>query len=125
IASRTGDAVFVTGEEDREHLHRLRALVDAVVVGAATAAADDCRLTVRAVPGPHPVRVVLDPRGVLPVDAALLTDATAPTLWVVGPEAAVGAPAAHVEVVRWPDAGQMQPEAVLDLLRDRGLETVL
>jgi 3,4-dihydroxy 2-butanone 4-phosphate synthase/GTP cyclohydrolase II len=36
IALRTGDANYVSGEEDREHLHRLRALVDAVVVGAQT-----------------------------------------------------------------------------------------
>ena len=138
IASRTGDAVFVTGEEDREHLHRLRALVDAVVVGGATAAADDSRLTVRAVPGPDPTRVVLDPRGVLPAEAALLTDGAAPTLWVVRPGAEVPEDlAAHVEVVRWeedetapedataPTEGAMEPAAVLSLLRERGLEKVL
>jgi GTP cyclohydrolase II len=83
IAARTGDAVFVTGEADRTHLHRLRALVDAVVVGVGTVVADDPRLTVRAVPGRHPVRVVLDPAGRLPRDARVLTDAAAPTLWVV------------------------------------------
>lgn len=125
IASRTGDAVFVTGEEDREHLHRLRALVDAVVVGAATAAADDSRLTVRAVPGPHPVRVVLDPRGYLPRGATMLHDGTAPTLWVVGPDVEAVAGADHVEVVRWPRPGPMEPTEVLALLRRRGLERVL
>ena len=70
IASRTGHAEFVTGPEDREHLHRLRALVDAVVVGVGTVAADDCRLTVRAVPGPHPTRVVLDPSARAPLTSA-------------------------------------------------------
>ncbi|GGK56212.1 GTP cyclohydrolase II [Ornithinimicrobium pekingense] len=125
IASRTGDAVFVTGEADREHLHRLRALVDAVVVGAATAAADDCRLTVRAVAGRHPVRVVLDPRGTLPVGSALLTDGTAPTLWVVGPHADASAPAPHVEVLRWHRDGPMEPAALLAMLRGRGLDRVL
>lgn len=125
IASRTGDAVFVTGEEDREHLHRLRALVDAVVVGASTAVADDPRLTVRAVPGDNPARVVLDPRGVLPREAALLTDGAAPTLWVVGPDVEAGATAEHVEVVRWPGAGPMDPREVLALLRARGLRRVL
>ena len=125
IASRTGDAVFVTGEADREHLHRLRALVDAVVVGAATAAADDCRLTVRAVPGPHPVRVVLDPRGTLPREASLLTDGTAPTLWVVGPDVEAPVSAPHVEVVSWHRDGPMEPAAVLSMLRGRGLERVL
>jgi 3,4-dihydroxy 2-butanone 4-phosphate synthase/GTP cyclohydrolase II len=126
IASRTGDAVFVTGEEDREHLHRLRALVDAVVVGATTVAADDSRLTVRAVPGSHPVRVVVDPRGILPRTAAVLKDGAAPTIWVVGPDATVpDAVAPHVEVVRWADAGPMDPHALLSELAERGLQRVL
>ncbi|WP_238348405.1 GTP cyclohydrolase II [Ornithinimicrobium pratense] len=125
IASRTGDAVFVTGEEDREHLHRLRALVDAVVVGSATAAADDPQLTVRAVPGPHPTRVVLDPRGTLPGDSRLLTDATAPTLWIVGQGVEPVPAGDHVEVVAWHSEGPMDPAGVLSLLRERGLERVL
>ena len=66
IASRTGDANYVSGEEDREHLHRLRALVDAVVVGAQTVATDDPQLTTRAVQGPSPVRVIIDPTGRIP-----------------------------------------------------------
>ena len=97
IASRTGHAEFVTGPEDREHLHRLRALVEAVVVGVGTVVADDCRLTVRAVPGPHPTRVVLDPSARAPLTSAVLTDGAAPTLWVVGEDAdAPTAPAPHV-----------------------------
>lgn len=127
IASRTGDARFVTGPEDRQHLHRLRALVDAVVVGAATAAADDCRLTVRDVDGEHPVRVVLDPRGILPRDSAVLTDAEAPTLWVVGPRSgpARGGLAPHVQVVTWPVEGTMDPQEVLAMLAQHGLHRVL
>ena len=126
IASRTGDAEYVTGDADREHLHRLRALVDAVVVGAATAAADDARLTVRAVPGDNPVRVVLDPRGVLPHDATMLTDGAAPTVWVVCPGAEVPSQVAeHVEVVRWEADGSMEPARVLEMLASRGLTRVL
>ena len=83
IAARTGDACFVTGEADRAHLHRLRALVDAVVVGVGTVVADDCRLTVRAVEGPNPTRVILDPNARTPRDAQLFTDGDAPTLWFV------------------------------------------
>jgi diaminohydroxyphosphoribosylaminopyrimidine deaminase/5-amino-6-(5-phosphoribosylamino)uracil reductase len=44
-------------------LHRLRALVDAVVVGVTTAALDDPRLNVRHVEGPTPARVIIDPSG--------------------------------------------------------------
>ena len=78
IASRTGDAEFVTGAEDREHLHRLRALVDAVVVGASTITCDDPRLTTRAVAGSSPVRVVLDPTARIPRSARVFATITRP-----------------------------------------------
>jgi 3,4-dihydroxy 2-butanone 4-phosphate synthase / GTP cyclohydrolase II len=127
IASRTGDANYVSGEEDREHLHRLRALVDAVVVGAQTVAADDPQLTTRAVPGPSPVRVIIDPGGRIPQDARVLTDGSAKTLWCVasefGPRSEL---AAHVELVTLKlEGGRFQPEALLGMLRSRGLGRVL
>ena len=127
IASRTGDANYVSGVEDREHLHRLRALMDAVVVGAQTVSADDPQLTTRTVQGPSPVRVIIDPRGRIPWDARVLMDGRAKTLWCVA--AGVATPtelANHVEVVTLPtEAGQFEPAAVLTMLRERGLGRVL
>lgn len=134
IASRTGDADFVTGTADREHLHRLRALVDAVVVGASTVAADDCRLTVRSCAGEHPVRVVLDPHGRIPPGSHVLEDGVVPTLWLVGEQAladgTVPDPAqlpARVDIEPLPtDAeGRMDPIMILALLQERGLGRVL
>jgi GTP cyclohydrolase II len=127
IAARTGDAIFVTGEEDREHLHRLRALVDAVVVGVSTVVTDDCRLTVRAVEGASPVRVLLDPTARAPRDAALMQDGAAPVLWCVAEGAGVPeAPAPHVTVVTLPlTDGRFPPAVVLDALARRGLGRVL
>ncbi len=101
IATRTGDARFVNGPEILTHLHRLRALADAVIVGAGTVAIDDPQLTVRHVPGPHPVRVLFDPQLQLARyarTARVFSDAAAPLLWLCdarwGPEARalVGAP---------------------------------
>src|SRR4051794_38784731 len=124
IASRTGDACFVTGEEDRMHLHRLRALVDAVIVGVGTVISDDCRLTVRAVPGRHPVRVVLDPDGRAPRHAQVFTR-EASAVWVVGDDRAADiAPAPGVEVVALPRDGQrggVAPTKGLAALAERGL----
>lgn len=128
IATRTGDAVYVTGEEDRRHLHRLRALADAVVVGVDTVGADDPRLTVRACAGPSPVRVVLDHRGRAATRRRVFTDSAAPTLWALGCAGRTEAERAGdgVEVLRLPcgDHG-FAPRDVLATLARRGLGRVL
>jgi diaminohydroxyphosphoribosylaminopyrimidine deaminase / 5-amino-6-(5-phosphoribosylamino)uracil reductase len=80
IATANGHSHYVTGPESLVHLHRLRALVDAVVVGAGTVLADDPQLTVRHCPGPNPWRVVLDPLRKLPPHRRLFCDGQAPTL---------------------------------------------
>lgn len=82
VATAAGDSYFVTGPHSLLHLHRLRALCDAVVVGAGTVAADDPQLTTRRVSGPNPVRVVLDPSARLDGRARVLRDGAAPTLWL-------------------------------------------
>ncbi|HEX9402708.1 MAG TPA: bifunctional diaminohydroxyphosphoribosylaminopyrimidine deaminase/5-amino-6-(5-phosphoribosylamino)uracil reductase RibD [Anaeromyxobacter sp.] len=83
IATRTGDARWVTGEAARRWVHRLRDRVDAVLVGAGTARADDPLLTTRLAGGRgrDAVRVVLDTDLRLPSRLALLNPRSpAPTL---------------------------------------------
>jgi riboflavin-specific deaminase-like protein len=63
-------------------MHRLRALCDAVVVGAGTVAADDPRLTTRHVSGTNPLRVVIDPMARLSSGYHVFQDGEAPTLYV-------------------------------------------
>jgi diaminohydroxyphosphoribosylaminopyrimidine deaminase / 5-amino-6-(5-phosphoribosylamino)uracil reductase len=84
IATHTGESQYVTGEENIRHLHRMRALCDAVVVGAGTVAADDPQLTTRHVSGPSPVRVVLDPTRRLADHYRVFNDDSADTLYVCG-----------------------------------------
>jgi hypothetical protein len=82
IATHSGDSQFVTGDDNIVHLHRMRALSNAVVVGAGTVASDDPQLTVRHVAGPNPLRVVFDPgRGLTPT-YRVFTDNSAPTLYI-------------------------------------------
>jgi len=63
IATPTGCSRDINGAAALDHLHRLRALVDAVVVGAGTMITDNPRLSTRRVSGPSPARVLIDPRG--------------------------------------------------------------
>jgi riboflavin-specific deaminase-like protein len=81
IATRAGDSQFVTGPENIVHLHRMRALSDAVVVGAGTVAADDPLLTTRQVSGPNPLRVVFDPGHRLDDHYRIFSDGETPTLY--------------------------------------------
>ena len=82
IATLAGESQWVTGEQNMLHMHRLRALSDAVVVGAGTIAADDPQLTTRLVAGSNPLRVVLDPARRLGPDHRVFTDDAAETLYL-------------------------------------------
>jgi riboflavin-specific deaminase-like protein len=84
IATHAGDSQFVTGPENILHLHRMRALSDAVIVGAGTVAADDPLLTTRQVSGPNPLRVVFDPGRRLDDRYRIFSDAETPTLYACG-----------------------------------------
>ena len=58
-AAPDGTSKWITSDEARLDAHRLRAMADAIIVGAGTVRADDPALTVRGVEGPDPLRVVL------------------------------------------------------------------
>ncbi|WP_222263101.1 GTP cyclohydrolase II RibA [Modestobacter marinus] len=74
IATRTGDARWISGAAERQLSHAMRAGCDAVLVGAGTLLQDDPQLTVRMVPGASPVRVVLDSALRTPLTAKVLSD---------------------------------------------------
>ncbi len=82
IATQSGDSCFVTGPENIVHLHRMRALCDAVIVGAGTVDADNPRLTTRLVQGPNPVRIVIDPERRISPEVGVFNDGAACTLLV-------------------------------------------
>lgn len=126
IATTSGHSHYINGPEDIRRLHRLRAMADAVVVGAGTVASDDPRLTVRLCEGEHPVRVVLDPSGRLPRGLGVFQDRAAPTLWVQSGGGGQDELGPHVEVASLPTSdGRFDPHAVVRLLADRGLPRVL
>jgi diaminohydroxyphosphoribosylaminopyrimidine deaminase / 5-amino-6-(5-phosphoribosylamino)uracil reductase len=124
IATGSGDSYYVTGPDNVRHLHRLRALCDAVIVGAGTIARDDPQLTVRHVEGANPVRVILDPRGQLPARHRVFTDGLARTLVVHAQGVATAAPGNAESLVVPHTDGRLDLSALLAALHARGLYVV-
>ena len=135
IATRTGDSRWITGAPARARAHLLRARHDAVMVGAASALADDpaltCRLTGMA--DASPVRVVIDGSARLPAGHALVASAGEQPTWIVSTEA-LGRDGRHaewretgVEIVEAAAEADGRPAlaAALEALAARGITRVL
>lgn len=133
IATRTGDARWVSGPPSRQFVHELRHAVDAIMVGVDTVKADDPRLTTRRPGGEgcDPTRIILDTRLSIPLNARVLTQSsTAGTILVTGPDVPAASrrrvEAAGVEVLPTPcreeriDIAQLMPT-----LGTRGIASLL
>ncbi|WP_244475334.1 RibD family protein [Rhizobium sp. Leaf341] len=124
VATPSGDARNISGPEGIAHLHRCRALVDAVIVGVGTVKADHPRLSVRDVEGPDPVRVIVDCRADLTGEESVFCDGGAPVILIQSQEA----PRRHypVDVIRLHQTSDgLCPEEMLDALAERHLLKVL
>lgn len=130
IATKTGHSRWITGEAARTRVHLLRNQVDAILVGAGTALADDPALTTRLpqVDARHPLRVVLDSRGRVSLHARLFSPALPGGTLVATTEAM---PEAHrqrlseqgVEVAMLPatPTGRVELQALLEYLGRRNV----
>jgi diaminohydroxyphosphoribosylaminopyrimidine deaminase/5-amino-6-(5-phosphoribosylamino)uracil reductase len=130
IATATGESRWITGDAARARGHRLRAEYDAIMVGEATAIADDPELTCR-LPGLEdrsPVRVVVGGSRGLPATARLLRTARTLPTWLVCRKGAAAQPAvaAGVEPIEVADAGgRLDLAAALAALAERGITRLL
>lgn len=131
IATASGESQWITGSEARRHVHAMRAVHDAVMVGAGTARDDDPSLTVRGLGVDHqPVRVVLSRHLDLPLDSQLARTARDVPLWICH-----GRRAAPELIAAWKGLGAvlidvdeaqatLDPASVLQALGARGLTRV-
>ncbi|HEX6813769.1 MAG TPA: RibD family protein [Planctomycetota bacterium] len=126
IACENGQSKWIGNDADQRHAHRMRALLECVMIGAGTALCDDPQLTVRHVEGPDPRRIVLSGRGrVLPFSSRLRV-CTPPGCDVVvdeGLELPPHDPKARLIRVR-SKAGSIEPSEILGALSDRGIHSV-
>lgn len=124
IATAHGCGQLINGPAALDHLHALRAHVDAVVVGVGTIVADNPQLTVRRVPGRNPTRVIIDPHGRMPVDARCLHDGAGDVLRIVGTSADPG-PGSRNAIVLPLYGGRFDPDQIVKALFERGLRRIL
>ncbi len=134
IATASGESKWITGEAARADGQRLRATHDAILIGAATAVADDPELTCRlpGLAGRSPIRIVLDSKARLAPTSKLATTARLVQVWLLCTSAA---PAASrkalqetgVEVVEVAanGEGRVDVAAAAWALGERGLTRVL
>lgn len=124
IATVTGASKYINGDAALDHLHRLRANVDAVIVGVATVIADDPQLTVRRVDGRDPARIVIDPNGRMPPTARCLLDGAAPVWVVTRPGLCAPAPARTINIAPSRE-GHIEPRAIVAALARADLPRIL
>lgn len=73
IATVTGQSRWITCEDSRKYVHKLRNVCDAVMVGVDTILADNPRLNVRHVRGRNPYRIIVDTRLRTPESVSVLS----------------------------------------------------
>lgn len=125
MAAAPGTRTPITGDESRRFTHRLRAQSDAILIGGATALADDPELTVRDAPGRTPHRLVLWPSGGLPPHLKIWSTAAPTSALGIGPR-----PSGLPEKVAWialdGDAnGKVDWMALLRWCGERGMHDLL
>ena len=125
VATETGHSHYINGPAGLAHLHRLRALVDVVVVGVGTALSDDPQLTVRHVAGPCPARAVIDPRGRIASGARLFARDGARRLVIAAEAARIDLPPDIERIGLSTSEGAIEPAAILAALAERGFRRIL
>lgn len=133
IATAPGESRWITGEASRAEVQHMRAAVDAVMIGAGTARADDPKLLPRIKPLPSrmPMRVVLDTNLSLSLDSKLISSVGEAELVIIGAEGADPARRSALEAagavvdLAPTGLGGVSICAVFDGLDAAGVETVL
>lgn len=128
IATVSGESRWINNPCALDHLHRLRAAVDAVVVGVGTVMADDPKLNVRRVALPdgkaQPARVVIDPDGRMPSDRCCLVSDGSRRIIVTA--SATMSTASGIEIVRLErHDGAFRPGEIVGALFALGLRRIL
>lgn len=128
IATASGHSHYINGRSALIHLHRLRALADAVIIGVGTALADNPALTVRHATGPSPARIIIDPNSRLTLNETCLTDSSTRRIVLRRGETATditGPEGVEILTVPGDDTGTLSPHRIIARLAEAGLTRLL
>ena len=132
-ATSTGHSKWITNERSRRYVHRLRDMVDGVMVGIGTVIADNPSLTTRLKNrrGKDPVRIIADTHLRTPRDARVINhDSSSMTLLAIGegvpPERLENREKNLVSTVVCPTKdGKVDLAALMDILGDMSITSLL
>jgi diaminohydroxyphosphoribosylaminopyrimidine deaminase/5-amino-6-(5-phosphoribosylamino)uracil reductase len=137
IATATGESKWITSRQSRQEAHRLRAAIDAVLVGIGTVIADNPTLTARTgarltkLAPRQPVRIVVDSRLRVPLNARILSQQDEAKTWVATTQAAPktrrqALERKGIEVISLPTVrGRVSLHKLLSELGRRGITSLL
>ena len=132
IATSTGKSKWISGEQSREEVHRMRYRSDVVIVGIETVISDNPQLTARDVNGENldmqPLRVVIDTDGRIPLESKLLNDGgdTLIACVEIEPDKQKHLESIGIGVTKVArNENGVDLLAVIRILRDRGIHTIL
>ncbi len=123
VATISGESRDISGAAGLDHLHRLRAHVDAVIIGTGTIIADDPQLTVRRTKGNSQARVVIDSSGRLGSLGKWLACDGARRILITTAPAAVPSGVETIQLAA--KNGKIEPKAIVEALFARGLSRLL
>ncbi len=132
IATKSHDSKWISNEKSRKFVHELRHAVQAIMVGAGTIIHDNPRLTTRLDKKrlSHPIRIIVDTEGVMPIESNVLNLDVGKTLVVttnLAPEDKVTAfkeKGADVIFVNHND-GDIDLVALMKILAQRQIDSIL
>jgi diaminohydroxyphosphoribosylaminopyrimidine deaminase/5-amino-6-(5-phosphoribosylamino)uracil reductase len=116
IATGGGDSRWIGCPENLVHAHRMRALCDAVLIGAGTLRRDRPRLNVRHVSGTDPLRIVI---GADPLDLSCLMECSSAPVLTIGPNQSLDLTTSAK------GNGRVDGRELLEVLFARGIHSVL
>jgi len=131
---RPSGSGWISGEQSRKDVHKLRRRAQAILVGVNTVIADDPLLTARPSRGKKATRIVLDNHLRIPLDCKLIKTAKKSPVLIymnentvrTNPEIAAQITKKGAELLAWPDTqGRSNLYFLLDELSKRGIAQLL